>query len=102
MLTDSRGENIPPLGEIMTRQEIQNVIDANPDRELYLSYGDASISLHEKVSKTKVFKCAKHIHAFRIGSYGQERPDLAMYLDRPNGAEKLGWDNLIVTFDATR
>lgn len=86
----------------MTRQEIQTVLNANPSKDLYLSHGSAkSLSLHEKVSKTTVFKCAKYIHSFRVGTYGQERPDLARYLNRPNGAKNLGWDNLIITFDAT-
>ena len=85
----------------MTRKEIQKVISDNPDKQLYLSYGGPSIQKHSPASKTSILRNSAAIHAVRISTYGEERPDLARYLDRPNGAEMLGWSKQIVTFDAT-
>ena len=91
----------------MTRKEVQTIITANPGKRLFIlsgakvPSGHLSITLHDPVSKTKALKCAKFIHSVRYTTFGEERPDLAQYLNRPNGAKNMGWNDPIVTFDAT-
>ena len=82
----------------MTRAEVLEIILANPGKDLFISCG-GFIRLHQPVSKSKLLKAAKFIHSHRVSTYGEERPDLARYLDRPNGAKLLGWHRQIVTFD---
>lgn len=79
----------------MTRKEILKAIADNPNRQLYLRYGNTGfICLHVPTSKTALLKNAKLIHSFRVSTYREERPDL-----KPNKFSNLDVD--IVTFDAT-
>ena len=84
----------------MTRKEVQKVIEGNPGKQLYITFGSSRrLSLHEPVSKTTALKHSKHFHTVRCWTFGEERSDLAGYLSRPHGRESLGWNSQIVTFD---
>jgi hypothetical protein len=84
----------------MTRQEVRQIIAANPGVGLYCRYTTRAgvgvgiqIGLHVPISKTRAIRNAKHFQAVHYGTFLQQRPDL-------NPARvRIVNDQQIVTFD---
>lgn len=60
----------------MTRKEVQQAIDANPGKALYIQYGRTDVSMFHGVSKTAILKAAKDVVDVKVGTYDSFRPDL--------------------------
>ncbi len=60
----------------MTRKEVQQAIDANPGKPLYVQYGRTDVSMFHDISKTAALKAAKEIVAVKTGDYFDFRPDM--------------------------
>jgi hypothetical protein len=60
----------------MTRKEVQQVINANPGKALYIQYGRSDISMFHDVSKTAILKAAKEVVEVKVDEYFKFRPDM--------------------------
>lgn len=77
----------------MTRKEIQQAIDANPGRALYIQYGRTDVSMFHAVSKTAILKAAKDVVDVKVGTYDSFRPDMKGRMS--NGAQVIVLFNCI-------